>query len=169
MPFWGVITPKVGFNKLLCILDVMEYVVGFKEKVENAFVSKAAEGVAVAIGVLVIWVGTKLAPIVVPALEEKLPKETLVSLLLASLGLNLVIVILFWILNKKPSSEFKLKYGIYWDKDKNPHCPNCKIPIGAYSQYHVGFGYYCKPCGKVFSLTDASGNDIKPEQVIKEL
>lgn len=141
----------------------------FKEKVANAFVSKAAEGVAVAIGVLVIWVGTKLAPILMPALEEKLPKETLLSLLLASFCLNLVIVILFWILNKKPSAEFKLKYGIYWDKDKNPHCPNCKIPIGAYGDYTSGWGYYCKPCGKIFSLTDVSGNNIKPEQAVKEL
>ncbi len=141
----------------------------FKEKVENAFLSKAAEGVAVAIGVLVIWVGTKLAPIVVPALEEKLPKETLVSLLLASLGLNFITVILFWILNKKPLAEFRLKYGIYWDKDKNPHCPNCKIPIGAYSEYTAGWGYYCKPCGKIFPLSDASGNDIKPEQAVREL
>ena len=141
----------------------------FKEKVENAFLSKAAEGVAVAIGVLIIWVGTKLSPIIVPAIEGKLPKETLVSLLLASLGLNLVIVILFWILNKKSSGEFKLKYAIYWDKDKNPHCPNCKIPIGAYNQYQAGWGYYCKPCGKLFPLTDYSGNDIKPEQAVREL
>ena len=141
----------------------------FKEKIENAFVSKAAEGVAISVGVLAIWVGKKLAPIVVPALEQKLSKEVLVSILLASLSLNILVLILFWILNRRSKSEFILKYGIYWDRDKNPHCPNCKIPIGGYGEYDAGWGYYCKPCAKIFPLTDANGNDIKPDQVIGEL
>ncbi|EPF2931141.1 hypothetical protein ACSL9C_004088 [Vibrio navarrensis] len=140
-----------------------------KEKIENAFVSKAAEGVAVAVGVLVIWVGKKIAPIVIPALEKNLSNEVLVSLLLASLALNLLILILFWVLNKSSKPEFLLKYGIYWDREKNPHCPNCKTPIGGYNEYSEGWGYYCKPCNKIFPLTDASGNDIKPEQAIREL
>ncbi len=146
-----------------------EGVMAFKEKFENAFVSKATEGFAISLGVLLIWVGKVLAPIVVPVLEQKLSKESLVSLLLASLTLNILLVILFWILNNRSAPKFKLKYGIYWDSDKNPHCPNCKIPIAGYREYDPGWGYYCKPCGKVFHLTDASGKDIKPEQAIKEL
>jgi len=70
-------------------------------------------------------------------------------------------------MQKKP--EFRLKYGIYWDSDKNPHCPNCKIPVAGYSEYQVGKGYYCKPCNKVFPLQDSAGNDINPTQVVSEL
>lgn len=147
----------------------MESKVNLKEKIENAFISKAAEGVAVAVGVLVIWVGKKLAPVLLPALEQKLQKDVLVSIMLASLALNLLILLLFWILTKSSKSEFELRYGIYWDKNKNPHCPNCKIPVGAYSHYQAGWGYYCKPCGKIFPLTDAVGNDVKPEKVLAEL
>jgi hypothetical protein len=140
----------------------------FKDKVKNSITSKAAEGLAVAASVIVLWAASKITPVLLPAIESALSKEIVVSLLLASLALNIIIVIIFWVLHKKP--EFKLKYGIYWDIDKNPHCPNCKIPIGKYGEYQSGGkGYYCKPCGKIFSLTDASGNHIDPEQVIKEL
>ncbi len=139
----------------------------FGEKVKESIVNRAAEGLAVSASVILIWVATKVGPVILPALESNLSKSLLVSLLIASLALNLVFVILFWVTRKK--QEFKLKYGIYWDSDKNPHCPNCKIPIAGYAEYQAGKGYYCKPCKKIFPLQDAAGNDIDPSQVIGEL
>ncbi len=139
----------------------------FGEKVRELIISRAAEGLAVSVSVIFIWVASKIGPVILPALESSLSKSLLVSLLLASLALNLVLVVLFWVFRKHP--EFKLKYGIYWDSDKNPHCPNCKIPIAGYSTYQSGKGYYCKPCKKVFPLQDSAGNDIEPNQVVSEL
>lgn len=139
----------------------------FGEKVKESIISKAAEGLAVSVSVIVIWISTIVGPIILPALESNLSKQLLLSLFLASLALNLVFVVLFWVLHKKP--DFKLKYGIYWDSDKNPHCPNCKIPISGYSDYQTGKGYYCKPCKKIFPLQDSAGNDMDPQQVIDEL
>jgi hypothetical protein len=139
----------------------------FKDKLKDSIISKAAEGLAVAASIIILWAAAKLTPVVLPAIETGLSKEVIVSLLLASLALNIILVILFWVLHKKP--EFKLKYGIYWDKENNPHCPNCKIPIGGYDEYQTGKGYYCKPCGKIFPLTDANGNNIDPQQAIDEL
>ncbi len=146
----------------------MEQKVSFGEKVKESITTRAAEGLAVSVTIIVIWVASKVAPVILPSLESSLSKSLLLSLFLASLALNLVLVILFWIIHKKP--EFRLKYGIYWDSNKNPHCPNCKIPIASYGDYQIGgTGYYCKPCKKVFPLQDAAGNGIKPEQVVGEL
>jgi len=90
------------------------------------------------------------------------------TLLLGSLAFNIVFLIVFWV--TRNNNDMTLKYGIYWDSKCNPHCPNCKIPIGGYSDgYTSGAGYYCKPCGKVFPLSDAHGNDINPEVALKEL
>jgi hypothetical protein len=139
----------------------------FGDKVKEALIAKAAEGLAVAVSVILIWVCSEVGPAILPALESSISKSILLKIALASLGLNLVFLLLFWLTQKKP--QFRVKYGIYWDSEKNPHCPNCKIPIGAYAEYGSGWGYYCKPCGKVFPLTDASGNDIKPNQALKEL
>ncbi|MBO1928163.1 hypothetical protein J3998_11310 [Thiomicrorhabdus sp. 6S2-11] len=140
----------------------------FGEKVKESIVTRAAEGLAVSITVILIWAMTKISPIVLPAIESGLSKPLLLSLLLASLALNIVLVVLFWIINKKP--DFKLKYGIYWDSNKNPHCPNCKIPIAGYGNYEIGGkGYYCKPCKKIFPLQDAAGNDIEPSKAVEEL
>ena len=143
----------------------------FREKLKDALITRAAEGVAVLVGFLTIWIASKLAPVVLPALENNLSKSTLVFLFLATFLLNFIFLFLFWFTREKsePKSEFKLKYGIYWDTEKNPHCPNCRVPIGGYSEYAVGSGYYCKPCNNVYPLTDASGNNINPERVISEL
>ncbi|WP_345978898.1 hypothetical protein [Sulfurimonas sp. HSL3-2] len=139
----------------------------FGEKVKEALIARAAEGLALSVSVILIWVSFKVGPAILPALEASLSKSLLISVLLASLALNIIFLALFWVTRKK--SEFQLKYGIYWDKDKNPHCPNCKIPIGAYNKYHAGWGYYCKPCKNIYPLTDAAGNNIKPEQAVSEL
>ncbi|WP_426809733.1 hypothetical protein ABOC32_28620 [Pseudomonas sp. WOUb67] len=137
------------------------------EKIKESIVSKTAEGLALSASAIIIWAGIQLAPVVIPALETSVPQSTLVSLLLASLALNIILVIIFWAFNRKP--DLVLKYGIYWDDSKNPHCPSCRIPISGYGDYQSGRGYYCKPCKKIFPLCDASGNDIAPEQVIREL
>ena len=139
----------------------------FGEKVKESIVNRAAEGLAVSVSVILIWVVSKIGPAILPALESSLPKSLLLSLFLASLALNLVFVVLFWVTRKKP--EFKLKYGIYWDSDKNPHCPNCKTPIASYAEYQTGTGYYCRPCKKVFPLQDSAGKDVDPSQAVGEL
>lgn len=139
----------------------------FGERVKESIVNRAAEALAVSVSVILIWVVSKVAPIIMPALESNISKPLLLSLFLASLALNLVFVVLFWVTRK--TSEFRLKYGIYWDTDKNPHCPNCKIPIAGYAEYQTGTGYYCKPCKKVFPLQDAAGNNILPSKAIGEL
>lgn len=137
------------------------------EKIKESILSKAAEGLALSASAIIIWAGIQLSPVIIPALETSVPQSTLVSLLLASLALNIILAIIFWAFNRKP--DLVLKYGIYWDGSKNPHCPSCRIPISGYGNYQSARGYYCKPCKKIFPLCDASGNDIAPEQAIREL
>ncbi len=139
----------------------------FGEKVKESIVNRAAEGLAVSVSVILIWVVSKIAPAIMPALESNLSKQLLLSLFLASLALNIVFVVLFWVTRKK--AEFILKYGIYWDANKNPHCPNCKIPVAGYAEYPTGTGYYCKPCKKIFPLQDSAGNDVSPSRAVGEL
>lgn len=139
----------------------------FGDRVKASIVNRAAEGLSVSVTVILIWVASKVGPAILPALEANLSKSLLVSLLLGALALNIVFVILFWILCKKP--EFTLKYGVYWDATKNPHCPQCKSPIAGYDSYGSGAGYYCQTCKRVIFLQDSSGNDISPSQAVSEL
>jgi len=139
----------------------------FGEKVKETIVNRAAEGLAVSVSVILIWMVSKVGPIILPALEANLSQSLLLSLFLASIGLNLVFLVLFWVTRKR--TEFKLRYGIYWDAGKNPHCPNCRIPISGYGEYQSDTGYYCKPCKKVFPLQDSAGKDVHPSQVVGEL
>lgn len=137
------------------------------EKFKEKLIDRVVELFVIALSTALIWVCTKIGPVILPAVESGLSKEVIFTLLLSSLALNFIILVTFWAVHRKP--EFKLKYGIYWDSEKNPHCPNCRIPIGSYDKYDVGWGYYCKPCKKIFQLTDATGKKIEPQQAISEL
>lgn len=139
----------------------------FFEKVRDKLVDRAAEGIAAALTALLIWVAYQVAPVILPAIEAAASNKVLLALLVSSLVLNVVCVLVALSATKK--EDFRVKYGIYWDRDKNPHCPNCKIPIAGYNRYDTGKGFYCKPCNKIFRLTDVAGNDIDPLQAVSEL
>lgn len=139
----------------------------FAEKLKEAILSRAVEASAASITVLLGWVVVEIAPILLPSIEAVATKKLLLSLLGLSLLLNLALLALVWFLSNK--SQFRLKYGIYWDKYKNPHCPSCKTPLAAYGSYTSGKGYYCKPCKKIFPLADATGNNIDPKAALNEL
>ena len=140
----------------------------FLDKVKDSIATRAAEGIAASLTVLLMWATYQVAPVVLPAIEAVVSKQVLPALLVTSLALNVIFLVVVWLTSKK--EPFRLKYGIYWDKDKNPHCPSCKIPVATYGEYQVGGkGYYCKPCNKVFALADASGNNIDPVKALAEL
>ena len=139
----------------------------FLATVKDNLADRTAEGIAASLTVLLVWAAYQIAPVVLPAIEAVTSKKTLLALLVTSLVLNLVFALVVFSVAKR--KEFRVKYGIYWDREKNPHCPSCKIPIAGYDSYGSGKGYYCKPCNKVFRLTDVSGKDIDPLQVVSEL
>lgn len=136
----------------------------FIDKVKDSITTRAAEVIAASFTVLLAWVASQVAP----AIESAISKQVLLALLATSLVLNVIFFFIVWLNAKK--ELLRLKYGIYWDKDKNPHCPSCKTPVATYGYYSTdGYGYYCKPCNKVFPLADASGNNLEPTQVLAEL
>ncbi|HEY8085128.1 MAG TPA: hypothetical protein VIE69_05950 [Methylophilaceae bacterium] len=139
----------------------------FVERTKEALLNRLSEGVAAALTVLIAWVAYAIVPVVLPAIASAVPTKIILALLLSSLLMNIIFAVLIWSMNKRPM--FVLKYGIYWDKDKNAHCPSCQKPVATYGEYSAGKGYYCKPCKKVFPLADASGNDIDPAKALSEL
>lgn len=138
------------------------------DKLKDALAERAAEAIAASLTVVLAWAAYQIAPAILPAIESAVSKRVLLALLVTSAALNVVFLAIAWYLSK--GDGLRLKYGVYWDKQKNPHCPSCKKPISAYDSYQFhGKGYYCKPCNQVFPLTDVHGNKIEPAQAVSEL
>jgi hypothetical protein len=91
-----------------------------------------------------------------PQVLDLLSKQTLLAGLGLSIVLNLLELTYYLLRLEKLDTGFKLKYGIYWDKDQNPHCPHCKTPV-TYGDYADSSGYYCKPCNHVFGWSMPPG------------
>jgi hypothetical protein len=138
------------------------------DKLKDSIADKAAEGVAASLTILLAWAAYQVAPAVLPAIEAVVSKQVLLALLVASVVLNFAFLILVWYLAK--GDTLRLKYGVYWDRHKNPHCPSCKRPVSGYNTYQFGGkGYFCKPCDKVVALTDVHGKRYEPADVLGEL
>lgn len=138
------------------------------EKLHDGFFEHIGTAVAVSVVGLVAWICIEIAPLVVPVVESSLAPKTLLAILGLSFFLNSALAVVVWRLTSR-RSELRLKYGVLWDKDKNPHCPICKNGGLDYDEWTYRFGYLCKGCDKVFSLKDSSGNDIMPDDAIASL
>ena len=99
-------------------------------------------------GILVAF-GEVLLPIDQLALISPLIWAEVVSIL--SLA---VLALLFYLWIDK---RLKLKYGIWVDKKRNPHCPSCKKPL----QLGLFDSYECIACNKTYIRPfDKSGRNL---------
>lgn len=123
------------------------------DKLIEGIKEKAITGVIVGISIFFLWglreltkgLYEKIEPIVIDHLGKR---ELLITLIM----LIAIIIFLSIILLKK--KDMKLQYGIYWDKDKNPHCPSCKKPLGSYGEYQLGSGFYCQSCNTIQPMSN---------------
>lgn len=139
------------------------------EKIQEGFFNHVGTAAALAVTGLVGWLALQIAPSILPAIEHSVSTKILLAILLLSMFLNVALAVAIW---RFPSrqTELRLKYGILWDKDKNPHCPVCKNGGLNYNEWNYGqLGYYCNSCEQVFGLKDASGKDVKPVDAIQGL
>jgi hypothetical protein len=61
---------------------------------------------------------------------ETLNKQELARISLASLSLFVISSLLYFWLWMRNRDKLKIKFGIYWDRQKNPRCIKCKEPLG---------------------------------------
>lgn len=116
--------------------------------------------------VLAGWFLSLVAPILKPAILAALPAQAVLPLLLLSLLLNLIFAVLIYQTTKKQEPELQLRFGVYWDKNKNPHCPVCQKPVRYDDWGYSGVGYYCQPCKQVTTPKDLTGKNMTSTEAL---
>jgi hypothetical protein len=138
------------------------------QKIQDGFFEHLGSTIVLSIVGLLSWLFLSLAPAVAPVLRQHLSVDVLLAVLGVSVLLNagLLFVVIYL---RESESPLRLKFGILWDKDKNPHCPVCKRAGLQYGEWSFQPGYLCNPCNKTFALADESGKDLDPTTVIKSM
>ena len=115
------------------------------------------------LGLLVGSIYSDLIPIILPRISQELPKVTLLKFL----TLAIILVVLSWVLSYiiYIYSKTKLipKFGVVWDKNKEPYCPNCEKPLAKHPAKFEGnviTGVDCVKCKKSFILMTDDGRRI---------
>lgn len=63
----------------------------------------------------------------------------------------------------------KIKYGIFWDKKKNPYCPACKTPINRIFPRNNIYNATCKKCKTAIQLNRETDKYDTVEELIDSI
>jgi hypothetical protein len=73
----------------------------FGERVKETLITRAAEGLGLSVGVVLVWGCSELDPAMFPVLESSLSEPILLKIMLASVALNIILFAIFWVTRKK--------------------------------------------------------------------
>lgn len=142
----------------------------FVEKAKEAAMSKTAEMIVASIAAILLFVFYQISPYLLEAIDKALSPRLLLALLALSFVINLFLLAYLFGLNKNVNSSLFLRFGLYWDKDKNPYCPLCQKPVSTHNFYgEMKNEYYCKPCNHLIHLTGEDGQKITRKEAIDAL
>ncbi|WP_339412816.1 hypothetical protein [Pseudomonas sp. EA_35y_Pfl2_R5] len=142
----------------------------FIEKTKEAILSKAVEASIASISALLLFIFYQISPVIITAIESAISQKTLLALLALSIVTNIFLLALVILTNSKSKNDLYLKFGVYWDKDKNAHCPICKNVLSTNNRFGpLSEEYYCNPCKKLTYTTNATGEQIPRQEAIERL
>ena len=121
--------------------------------------SQAAKAIAAG---LILSITTSLMALLkrawYPLVVHVLPAIDVREVIQLNLLLILLNILAWTLLFFRREPQFKVRFGVYWDKNKNPRCASCESPLLTEKPYTLS----CKKCdpGIWFILRDESGKQI---------
>lgn len=116
--------------------------------------------------VLASWFLSLVAPVFKPAILAALPAQAVLPPLFLSLLINLIFVIMLYQATKKQEPELQLRFGIYWNKNNNPHYPVCQKSVQYDDLGYNGVSYYCQPCKQATTSKNLTGKDMTSAEAL---
>ncbi len=106
--------------------------------------------VAMILGVLsyfVLSVYSDILPNILPMLQ-RLPNTTIIKICIVAIILFVLSLVLSFVIYRSYKPRFKARFGILWDKDKEPFCPSCQTYLSDYTVNRNPDEYYfwCHTC-----------------------
>ncbi len=121
---------------------------------------------SIILGVLGLLIGSiysDLIPIILPSIIQQLPKTVLLKMLTLAIILFVLSLALSWVTYIHLKTKFISKFGVVWDKNKEPYCPACEKPFAKYEANLGGkiqAGLYCAKCNKTLPLITDEGKRL---------
>ena len=139
-------------------------------KIRELLTDRAAELTVATIVGLTGTVATWIGAAALPAISQHLPTRELLMLMALSTLANAIAVIAIWRLRKPEKMD--RRFGILWDRDLQPHCPNCSSLLHSQGEYKlasefVGYGMLCSKCNISVGLTDDEGDSMSLDDLRK--
>ena len=128
-------------------------------------------------GVLGILIGSlysQVIPILLPIIIQELPKPVLLKMLTAAILLFLLSTLAALFIYSHYRPKLVPKFGLLWDKNKEPYCPACRNPLSQYLKCQFSDEgtsekvFWCVKCDKYIYLT-YNGDVIELDEAKKML
>ena len=116
---------------------------------------------------LVVWLLSDTPREAVLKAIAVLPVNLLVAYILGTTALLAMSLLLLAFIYLKNMQSLKLRYGIYWDKIKNPYCPKCKTPLVTRSKATpLADVFFCPCCDRPVSPHNEKLQTISREKAL---
>ena len=102
-----------------------------------------------AYGMLILSIYYDLVPIIFPKIVQKLPPILLMKFLLSAIALSVLMFVVSLFIYLHLKIKLVSKFGVLWDKNKEPYCPVHRIPFARHKTKigdSPGTGFNCAKC-----------------------
>lgn len=115
----------------------------------------------------ILYIG-RLEKLLSPDLQKVYDKIPILTIATTVLLLYLLMIASYIVLFIKYKTKLFPKFGVLWDKNKEPYCPSCRNPISRFI-FDKKTNLQCIKCNHSLWLVSDNGTDISLEGAINLL
>lgn len=124
------------------------------------------------IKIMIAILGSPLSVLVINKIFPKginyvlniISEHRLLALFLILLIISVASIEFVYLLNYRNKSKLKLIFNVFWDKNRNPYCPACRLPLIIKKVKDTDI-YYCLKCKEYISPTHRRGQSVDLDSV----
>ena len=133
-----------------------------KENILSNVISKI---LGLLLSAFLLFLAYRVFPVLWGLLVQIPQTITLIICIILSIFLIICLTYCFILLRK---NKLKPRFGLYWDKNKNPYCPICKklISTSYYDNKPLDPYFICLKCDIIIRLRDERGNQMHFYQAV---
>lgn len=113
---------------------------------------------------LSVWAVNKFFPEGIKHALDLISAYSLPILLLITLIISVASIEFVYLLNYRNKSKLKLIFNVFWDRNRNPYCPACRLPLIIKKVKDTDI-YYCLKCKEYIFPTHKRGQSVDLDSV----
>jgi hypothetical protein len=133
------------------------------ETIKENTIQLILSGLFAILGFLIGSIYSEAFQTILPTVLQEMSKTLILKMLLVAIIICVLLIALSFAIYFHFKTKLIPKFGVVWDKNKEPYCPTCEKPLAkhlAKFEDNIIAGIDCVKCKKSFTLLTDEGGRI---------